>query len=399
MFWAVNPDYLENYMRNIQSFSKFIPWSALAVVTLLAAGCGGGDGGRGEILGADTVAVQAPFITATSPPSAAADVPVNTTVAASFSKAMDPATLNATTFTLRQGNTPITGTVTYSGRTAVFTPAVPLTPSTRYTANVTPGARDTLGFALASGAVPNPWEFTTSAQAAVVMPPVVVPPGGIPPVVIPPVVVSPAGPLAVDLSCAANFAILAGSTVTNTGPTLIVNGDVGLSPGTAITGFPPGNVVGGSIRINDVAANAAKGCLTSAYNDAAGRTTAPILISGNLGGRTLAPGLYKSSSTLEISSGDLVLDGPANAVWIFQIASSLTTSPARRVTLTGGALPRNVYWQIGTSATLGTDSLFQGTLMADQSITLNTGATLNGRALTRVAAVSLDSNTVTKPAP
>ena len=209
----------------------------------------------------------------------------------------------------------------------------------------------------------------------------------------------PAGPLTIDLSCAANFAILAGSTVTNTGPTLIVNGDLGLSPGSAVTGFPPGTVVGGSIRINDVGANAAKGCLTAAYNDAAGRTTAPILISGNLGGRTLAPGLYKSSSTLEISSGDLVLDGAADAVWIFQIASSLTTSPARRVTLTGGALARNVFWQIGTSATLGTDSLFQGTLMADQSITLNTGAILNGRALTRIAAVSLDSNTVTKPAP
>ena len=205
------------------------------------------------------------------------------------------------------------------------------------------------------------------------------------------------GPSAVDLSCAANFAVLAGSTVTNTGPTLIVNGDLGLSPGTAVTGFPPGAVVGGSIRINDAGANAAKGCLTAAYNDAAGRTTAPILVSGNLGGRTLAPGLYKSSSTLEISSGDLVLDGPSNAVWIFQIASSLTTSPARQVTLTGGALASNVFWQIGTSATLGTNSTFQGTLMADQSITLNTGATLNGRALTRIAAVSLDSNKVTKP--
>ena len=371
-------------MQLIPRFSKYLPWSAAVLVTLIATGCGGGDSGRAAILGADTLPVQAPFITATSPPSAATDVPVNATVAAAFDKVMDPATLTSDTFTLQQGSTAVAGTVTYSGQTAVFTPTTPLTPGTRYTANVTTGARDRISFALTSGPVPNPWDFTTAALA---------------PVVVPPPVVVPAGPLTVDLSCAANFAILAGSTVTNTGPTLIVNGDLGLSPGSAVTGFPPGNVVGGSIRINDVAANAAKGCLTAAYNDAAGRTTAPILISGNLGGRTLAPGLYKSSSTLEISSGDLVLDGAADAVWIFQIASSLTTSPARRVTLTGGALARNVFWQIGTSATLGTDSLFQGTLMADQSITLNTGAILNGRALTRIAAVSLDSNTVTKPAP
>ena len=111
------------------------------------------------------------------------------------------------------------------------------------------------------------------------------------------------------------------------------------------------------------------------------------------------PGFTSTLDAYIEINGDLVLDGSADAVWIFQIASSLTTSPARRVTLTGGALARNVFWQIGTSATLGTDSLFQGTLMADQSITLNTGAILNGRALTRIAAVSLDSNTVTKPAP
>lgn len=395
-------------MYQISSFSKLVPWSAVALVTLIAAGCGGGDNGRAPILGADVLPVQAPFITATSPPSAATDVPVSASVSAAFSKVMDPATLTVSTFTVRQGNTIIPGVVTYSGRTAVFTPSAPLTPSTVYTANVNAGARDPIMFSLVGGPVPNPWDFTTAALTpGVVPPPVVVPSPGVvplpgvvpPPVIVPPPVVAPLGPQAVNLTCAANFAVLAGSTVTNTGPTQIVNGDVGLSPGSAVTGFPPGTVVGGSIRINDVAANDAKGCLTVAYNDAAGRTTAPILISGNLGGRTLAPGLYKSSSTLEVSSGDLVLDGPADAVWIFQIASSLTTSPARQVTLTGGALARNVFWQIGTSATLGTDSLFQGTLMADQSITLNTGAVLNGRALTRIAAVSLDSNTVTKPAP
>jgi hypothetical protein len=124
-------------------------------------------------------------------------------------------------------------------------------------------------------------------------------------------------------------------------------------------------------------------------------------VAGNIGGLTLAPGLYKSTSSLAISSGDLTLDaqGDANAVFIFQIASTLTTTPGRQVILSGGAQAKNIFWQVGSSATLGTTTIFKGTIMADQSITLNTGATLDGRALARIGAVTLDSNTVTKPAP
>lgn len=208
-----------------------------------------------------------------------------------------------------------------------------------------------------------------------------------------------AGQAPLVLGAAANFAVLAGSTVANTGFTT-VNGDLGLSPGSAVTGFPPGTVTGTKHVADSVAAQA-KLDLTTAYNDAAGRTVGVVTVAGNLGGMTLPPGLYKSTSSLEISSGDLTLDaqGDANAVFIFQMASTLTTTSGRQVILSGGAKASNVFWQVGSSATLGTTSVFKGTIMADQSITLTTGAMLDGRALTRVAAVTLDSNTITIPAP
>jgi hypothetical protein len=192
---------------------------------------------------------------------------------------------------------------------------------------------------------------------------------------------------------------LAGSTVTNTGPTT-VTGDLGVSPGTAVTGFPPGTVIG-AIHAGDPTAAGGIADLTIAYNDAAGRTLCPVTLAGNLGGLTLAPGLYKSTSSLEISSGDLTLDAQGNgsAVFIFQIASSLTTTAGRQIILIGGAKASNVFWQVGSSATIGTNSVFVGTIMADQAITLNTGATLDGRALARIAAVALDSNLVAVPVP
>jgi hypothetical protein len=203
----------------------------------------------------------------------------------------------------------------------------------------------------------------------------------------------------VFLGTADTFVVLAGSTVTNTGPTS-VTGDLGVSPGTAVTGFPPGALVG-TQHAGDPTAAQGVADLTAAYNDAAGRTLCAVTVSGNLGGQTLTPGLYKSTSSLALSSGDLTLDaqGDATAVFIFQMASTLTTTSGRRIILSGGAKSSNLFWQVGTSATLGSTSAFRGTVMADQAITLDTGATLTGRALARIAGVALDSNTIVKPAP
>ena len=200
----------------------------------------------------------------------------------------------------------------------------------------------------------------------------------------------------VNLLSAASFAVLAGSTVTNTGQTT-VTGDLGVSSGTAVTGFPPGTITGA--KHTDAVAAQAEADLTTAYNDAAGRTLCPISVAGNLGGQTLSPGLYKSTSSLEVSSGDLTLDAKGNsgAVWIFQMASTLTTTAGRQVVLAGSAQAKNIFWQVGSSATLGTTSTFQGTIMADQAISIATGATLNGRALAHTAAVTLDSDTIVRP--
>ncbi len=201
----------------------------------------------------------------------------------------------------------------------------------------------------------------------------------------------------VSMGAAADFAVLAGSAITSTGATRIT-GDMGLSPGSSIGGFPPGILVG-TKRINDNIAKQAKLDLTEAYNDAAGRSsTDMVTLSGNIGGLTLTPGLYKSTSSLAVSSGDLTFDalGDPNAVFIIQIASTLTTTSGRQVILAGNASASNIFWQVGSSATFGTTSVFKGTILTMQSITFNTGATLNGRGLARTGGVTMAGNTIVK---
>ena len=199
----------------------------------------------------------------------------------------------------------------------------------------------------------------------------------------------------VGLGTAGSFAVLAGRTVTNTGLSAI-SGNLGVSPGTAVTGFPPGIVTGGTIHRADGVAAGAKSALVTAYNDAAGRSPTANVPAFIGAGQTLAPGVYKASSSLHVG-GSLTLDagGDPNAVFIFQAPSTLITDSASSVVLTGGAQACNVFWQVGSSATLGTHSAFTGSILALTSISVRTGDTIAGRALARNGAVTLDDDRIT----
>src|ERR1700730_16281337 len=199
----------------------------------------------------------------------------------------------------------------------------------------------------------------------------------------------------IDLGNALSFAVLAGSTVTNTGPS-VISGNLGVSPGSAVTGFPPGLVNNGTIHAADATAAQAQASLTNAYNVAAGLTPTMNLTGLNLGGLTLTPGVYFFSSEAQLT-GTLILDaqGDPNAVFVFQIGSNLTTASAASVVFINGGSGNNTFWQVGASAVLGTGTQFTGNIMALTSITLTTGVNINcGRALARNGAVTLDTNNV-----
>ena len=203
--------------------------------------------------------------------------------------------------------------------------------------------------------------------------------------------------IAQSLGTAQSFAVLGGSTVTNTG-TSVVTGDVGVFPGTSVTGFPPGIVAGGAIHAGDATAQQAQSDLTTAYNAVAGTACVTDLTGQDLGGLTLTPGVYCFTSSAQLTGTlTLNLQGNPAAVFLFKIGSTLTTASASSVVLTntGGTSCPNVFWQVGSSATLGTGSSFVGNILALTSITLSTGTTLNGRALARNGAVNLDTATVT----
>ena len=354
-------------MRILKVSKMWIPAFLLAVVI---AGCSdpdkrAGTGGPGDPLSPPTV------ITVT-PPNGSQTVCANAVVTALFSKAMNPNTINTTTFTVATGGTNVTGDVSYdsSNNSATFAPVSPgLALNTSYTATITTGAQDQFGNGLAANFT---WSFMTAATCT-----------GVP------------------MGTAGGFKILAGSTVTNTGPTTITGGDLGLSPGTAVTGFPPGTLISPAVmHVTDPIAAQAQIDLTAAYIYTRDLVLpAPQVLPGDMSGLTFTPGIYKTSTTTMLSAGNVTLNGQGdvNAVFIFQIGSTLTTLGATQVVLSGGTQAKNVFWQVGSSATLGTTSIFAGTIMALTSITLDTGASLQGRALARNGAVTLDSNVITDP--
>lgn len=226
-----------------------------------------------------------------------------------------------------------------------------------------------------------------------------------------------AGPEPVNLGSCARFTILAGAAITQPTAGGIINGDIGLSPATgASIGIPP-NLVNGTIYAVDATGTqapnvvidptrltAAKGDLTIAYNDAAGRTPVPTgdflnPNGGNLGGLNLVPGLYKFDTTALITGADVTLTGGPDDVWIFQIGTDLQVGSGIAVILAGGAQARNIFWQVGTSATMDTGSTFKGTILADQSITMNTTSTMEGRALAFSGQVAFSGNGGSLPEP
>lgn len=337
-----------------------------------------------------TGSIVTPTVISTNPIDLAINVARDKVISATFSEVMNASTITTSTFTLMNGTTPILGVVGYSGTTATFTPNADLISGNTYTAKITIGAKNSAGTPIAND---YEWSFSTA---------------------------SPLGPNTVDLKSVARFGIIAGVGVSNdAGFSEIHDLDVGIYPGvrSSIVGFPPAIIVNGAMFAADDAAPLgvaamllqAKNDLVAAYLYAEAATTpAPATISGDQGGKTLAPGIYKSTSTLLIELGNLTLDaqGDENAVWIFQISSAFTTvgggpypSPTGgNVILSGGAQAKNVYWQVASSATIGDYTSFKGNVLALQTITMGPYAKAQGRMLAQNGSVTMTStNVITKP--
>lgn len=319
-------------------------------------------------------------------------VVLNQSISVLFSDETDMSTVTNATFILTTDATVVSGAITISGKTATFAPTTDLLTGASYTITITTGVLNGLGMALENAYVST--FTTTNPQCS-------------------PISEEACGPALVDLKTAGRFGILAGVGISNdAGPSIINDLDVGISPGfsSSVTGFPPAIILNGDIYSADDLVSPgispqAQLDLTEAYLFAQSATSpAVIILSGDQGGKTLGPGIYKSESTLLIQSGDLTLASTtpcdSTAAWIFQIGSALTTvgGGGGNIILTGGAKASNVFWQVGSSATIGDGTSFKGNVLALTSITMGSGSTAEGRMLARNGAVTLaNSNTIIKP--
>jgi len=360
----------------MKKLKKMVTAVAIAAVVLVA-GCKKSDSPT------PTPTPTTPTITAKSPSSNATNVALNKVISITFSEAMDISTINTTTFSLKQGTVAVSGTVGYSGTTATFIPSVALTAGTVYSATITTGAKSAAGISLAANTT---WNFTTGSNAT--------------------------GLAVVGLGAAGNYVILA-KTAINNNPTSSITGDLGISPAatsyitglsiTNATGYATSAQVTGKIYAADMASptpinlTTAVGDMITAYNDAAGRPSPDFseLGTGNIGGKTLTEGLYKWTNTVTAPT-NVIISGSSTDVWIFQIAGNLTVSSGVKITLSGGAQAKNIFWQVAGTVSIGTTAQFKGVILSQTGITLARGAAFTGRALAQTAVI-LDGNVVTKP--
>lgn len=307
----------------------------------------------------------------------------NTTITVQFSEEMEPSTITNKTFKLNRGTRALTGTVLYSGLAATFTPTEALSALTPYTVTVTTGARNLKGFPVA---IKMMWDFTTGGNRPTLLP--------------------------VNLGESSKYVILAKTAINNISTSDIV-GNLGLSPAATsyLTGFSVTNSNGyatsaqvtGRIYAADMAVptpvnlTAAISNMMTAYTDAAERPSPDFteLAAGDIGGRTLTPGVHKWTNTVTIRH-DITIAGGPDDIWIFQIAENLSVGPGVTVLLSDGARAKNIFWQVAGEATLGTSVHVEGTILSMTGITLQTGASISGRALAQTAVI-LDANAISNP--
>lgn len=321
-----------------------------------------------------------PTVISTVPADLATGVDYSASISAHFSKTMDSSTITTASFTIKQGLTAIPGVVSTSGSTATFNPTANLSANTLYTVTVTTAVQDLVGNAMAANKT---WSFTTGSARALV-----------------------------NLGSSINYVVLAESAI-STVPSSAIIGDIGISPAAEsyITGFSQTNATGfatspqvtGKIFAADMAPptpgnlTTAVGDMVLAYTDAAGRQLPDYtgFSGGNIGGKTLAPGLYKWTGSVTAPTA-VTISGSATDVWIFQIAGNLSVSPSVAFSLTGGAQAKNIFWQVAGSVNLAHDTIFQGVILSKTSINLESNVTMTGRLLGQTA-VSLSQDTLTNP--